>query len=245
MTYVFDACDELHRSRDHHDHTGEDFQHAPTKSYLPYFIPTSTRFVPPDVSDIIKVNDDTDANKTSDTFTFHYENSKTPLYYCDGRVVLKIEARLAAALSYITTYVRNKALHGGMEEYKTHDSVQTEYDTKLTLKPTENDSEKRLLTSIAIDYNNQNDSWRSARSYAAGCVLVRDLKESHEIYKKQIRDDNDENWVDLLTDVKNDADRLYSWIIDKLYDQPQSLEAQIYAIEQVANIRPLLRYNII
>ena len=60
-----------------------------------------------------------------------------------------------------------------------------------------------------------------------------DLKTSHEMYKSQ-KDGEDfscygrmprEDWALLLKDIESDAQLLYSWIIDKLYNEYEQNKA--------------------
>lgn len=137
-------------------------------------------------------------------FPAHFSAFK---YYCDGCIILKIQARLAAIDAFIT--------HPPVTGFNEHSGDES-CDTSLTIDP-------------------KDASWAPVNDLKlqAGYDLVDDLKTSHEMYKSQ-KDGEDfscygrmprEDWALLLKDIESDAQLLYSWIIDKLYNEYEQNKA--------------------
>lgn len=229
---AFEACDDLYGKLD--DDDTEEYK----SKVLPPFIPVSSRFLPNSDASKNESSNVNDRMEQRGRSGYRPHSTPAPSYYCDGKVILKIEARLSAALAYITN----------PKNASDFDNLSS--GTADVLTETES-----LKTSLVI--NRKENSWKPVTSLGltAGNELVEDLKISHETYKKEKEAEDftcytrmsDSDWQRLLRDVENDANRLYSWIIDKLYNEPQSRDAQVYSMKQVANKRPLLlqQYHIV
>jgi hypothetical protein len=244
---IFRACEVLESSRKtlYAQSLTDD-----VKSYLPCFVPSSTRFVSnstDDKTDEDEMKPETNAPKSVFTFT----KTNAPPYYCDGRIILKVEARLEAALAFITSS-RTTSNVSVRKRFSIMEGIS--FSALESTKLSTSSRPSSLRQSVEIDSTSDVD-WKSARMYEAGKVLVRELRESHEVYKKQKIAENFtchetmgvDNWNAMLNDVIADADWLFSWIIKKLYREPQSTEAQVYMVQQIANTRPLLcqQYHIV